>query len=342
MADLSAINAIAGKVIEGLTMKVEEEAMRLKSPFAITGHIFTEIHVVRVRLAKNGIVGSGEATGVYYLGETADGIVRALDRISDEIERGLSLQMIQSMLPPGGARNALDCAMWDFLAKDSGQRVWEICNVAPHPVTTVFTLGIDEPKVMGERAAAAARYPNLKIKLDADRPIERLEKVREARPDASLIIDVNQGWRFEEFLAFLPALEKLGIAMIEQPLPRGADDALSDFKSTIPLGADESCLHLEEFETAATRYDIVNIKLDKTGGLTEALMLIDAAKQRNIGLMVGNMVGSSLAMAPAHLVAQHCRFVDIDGPLLLASDIEHGLHYQDDGRVDCPSPLLWG
>jgi L-alanine-DL-glutamate epimerase-like enolase superfamily enzyme len=206
----------------------------------------------------------------------------------------------------------------------------------------VFTLGIAEPATMAERAAAARRFPHLKIKLDGDRPIERLEAIRAARPDADLVIDVNQGWTFEELREYLPHCERLGIAMIEQPLARGGDEALEGFRSPVPLGADESCLHLGEFDPVARRYDVLNIKLDKCGGLTEALALVKAAQNRGMDLMVGNMTGTSLSMAPSYVIGQFCRFVDIDGPLLLAGDVADGLDYRDGGEVGLPPAALWG
>ncbi|MHA7816951.1 MAG: dipeptide epimerase [Pseudohaliea sp.] len=324
-----------------MELKVDIVSFPLEKPFVITGHVFETTETVRVTLSHGGVSGRGEAVGVYYLDETAESMAAQLETVADALG-DLDGAAIQALLPPGGARNALDCAWWDYRAKAEGRSVWALLGMTPKELTTVFTLGIAEPAVMAERAAAARRFPHLKLKLDADRPIERLEAVRAARREAALVIDVNQGWSFDELREYLPHCERLGIAMIEQPLARGADEALEGFRSPVPLGADESCLHLGEFDAAARRYDVLNIKLDKCGGLTEALALVEAAQDAGMALMVGNMTGTSLSMAPGYVIGQHCRFVDIDGPLLLAGDIEHGLDYRDGGRVGLPTPELWG
>jgi len=324
-----------------MDLKVDIVSFPLEKPFVITGHVFETTDTVRVTLSHGGVAGRGEAVGVYYLDETAESMAAQLEGVAGELN-DLDGAAIQALLPPGGARNALDCAWWDYRAKAAGRSIWELLDLTPGELTTVYTLGIAEPAVMAERAAAASRFPHLKLKLDSDRPIERLEAVRATRPDAALVIDVNQGWTFDELRAYLPHCERLGIAMIEQPLARGGDEALEGFRSPVPLGADESCLHLGEFDTAARRYDVLNIKLDKCGGLTEGLALVAAAQRAGMALMVGNMTGTSLSMAPSYVIGQHCRFVDIDGPLLLAGDIEHGLAYRDGGLVGLPAPALWG
>ena len=195
---------------------------------------------------------------------------------------------------------------------------------------------------MAAKARNYEKYPNLKVKLSADQPIERLEAIRAARPDANLIVDVNQGWSFEELKEYTPHCKKLGLAMIEQPLERGKDDMLEGYKSDVPLGADESCLDSNEYEQNARRYDVINIKLDKCGGLTDALKIVKMAQRDNKGLMVGNMTGSSLGMAPSYVVGQFCQFVDIDGPLFLEQDIENALDYADGGIASLPTPALWG
>ena len=324
-----------------MNFTVDIVSFPLEKPFVITGHVFETTDTVRVTLSHRGVSGRGEAVGVYYLDETAESVAGQLEAVAGEL-RDLDGAAIQALLPPGGARNALDCAWWDYRAKAAGRTIWEMLALAPRELTTVYTLGIAEPSVMAERASAASRFPHLKLKLDGDRPIERLEAVRSARADAALIIDVNQGWTFDELREYLPHCERLGIAMIEQPLARGGDEALEGFRSPVPLGADESCLGLSEFEAASRRYDVLNIKLDKCGGLTEGLALVNAAQAADMALMVGNMTGTSLSMAPSYVIGQHCRFVDIDGPLLLAHDIDHGLDYRDGGRVGLPSPALWG
>jgi L-alanine-DL-glutamate epimerase-like enolase superfamily enzyme len=325
-----------------MRLTVDTVSFPLARPFAITGHTFTSTDTVRVTLDDGTHRGQGEATGSYYLDETPDSMAAELEGVAGKISDSITGEEIQALLPPGGARNALDCAWWDLQAKREGRRIWDLLGLTPQPLTTVFTIGLEEPEVMAAWAAEAARFPHLKIKLNADRPIERLEAIRRVRRDAELIIDVNQGWDFAALREYLPICAELGIAMIEQPLPRGADAELEGFDSPVPLGADESCLHLGEFATAAARYDVLNIKLDKCGGLTEGLALVNAAKQAGMDLMVGNMTGTSLAMAPSWIIGQHCRFVDIDGPLLLAKDIEDGLVFGEGGRVEGPTATLWG
>jgi L-alanine-DL-glutamate epimerase-like enolase superfamily enzyme len=323
-------------------LTVETRSYPLRAPFVITGHTFLQTGVVVATLHDGEFRGRGEGVGVYYLDETADSMAAQLRAIADTVDASLSSAAIQELLPPGGARNALDCAFWDLSAKRAGRRIWDLLSIVPHKLTTVYTISIAEPGVMGEMASAAARFPHLKIKLDGHRPMACLEAVRAARPDAKLIVDANQAWDFEALREYLPICEGLGIAMIEQPLPRGADEALEGFRSPVPLGADESCLHLGEFDASARRYDVLNIKLDKCGGLTEGLALVEAGKRAGMQLMVGNMTGTSLSMAPASVIGQHCRFIDIDGPLLLADDVDHALHFAAGGDVSLPTADLWG
>ena len=204
------------------------------------------------------------------------------------------------------------------------------------------TVSIETPQNMAAKAVFYAKYPNLKIKLSADNPIERLEAIRAARPDATLITDVNQGWSFAELKEYIPHCKRLGLAMIEQPLARGGDAELEGFKSEVPLGSDESCLDSNEYAQNANRYDVINIKLDKCGGLTDALKIVRLAQRDGKGLMIGNMTGSSLGMAPSYMVGQFCEFIDLDGPLFLKQDVEHGLKYAEGGIVSTPKPELWG
>lgn len=326
-----------------MNIHIETISFRLARPFAITGHVFHDTDTVRVTLEHEGVRGHGEAVGSYYLNETAEGMRTELQAMASTINDSTSPEDLQGLMPPCGARNALDCALWDFRAKRAGRSIWQLLDMQPRELTTVFTVGMEEePSLMASLAGSATRFVHLKIKLTADRPIERLEAIRAARPDATLVIDVNQGWSFDELREYLPPCQRLGIAMIEQPLPRGDDAALEGFRSPVPLGADESCLHLGEFEQAAARYDVLNIKLDKCGGLTEGLALVRAAQAKNMQLMVGNMTGTSLSMAPSYVIGQFCQFVDIDGPLLLADDIDNGLDYRTGGEVGLPTPALWG
>ena len=246
------------------------------------------------------------------------------------------------MLPPGGARNALDCALWDLEAKWSGLSIWELTGVVPKPVETVYTISLDvNPELMARHAASAVEYPLLKIKLDGTQPLERMQAVRAARPDARIVVDANQSWTMEQLKTLAPACAALGVQMIEQPLARGADVQLEHYRSPVPLCADESCLHIGELDAAARRYQMINIKLDKTGGLTPALELAGAARARGLGVMVGCMSGTSLAMAPAFVLACVCDFVDIDGPLLQKSDRMPGLEYRG-GAVSVFGPEVWG
>jgi len=318
------------------------EDWELTEPFRIAGNEWTNSRCLVVHLSANGFTGRGEAQGIFYLDETAESIFEQAHAVAAEIRRGISRDDLQQLLPAGGARNAIDCAMWDLQCKQSGKTIWQLTGIEPKPVTTVFTIGLeDTPEAMAVKAAAAADAPILKIKLDGHMPYEKLAAIRAARPDAELVVDANQGWSFELLKEVLPKCVELNLGMLEQPLPRGGDAVLEGFDSPITLAADESCLHTGELETAARRYSMINIKLDKTGGLTEALRLARAAKEKGCKLMVGNMIGTSLSMAPSFVVAQLCDFVDIDGPLLLKYDQPNGLKYRN-GLVDGFSPNLWG
>jgi L-alanine-DL-glutamate epimerase-like enolase superfamily enzyme len=318
------------------------ENWELKQPFRISGNEWITSPTLAVQLTEDGFVGRGEAQGVFYLDETAESIFEQIDRAAGDIRKGITRDDLQELLPPGGARNAVDCAMWDLECKKSGKTIWQLTGIDPKPVTTVFTIGLEStPEAMAAKAAAAAEAPILKIKLDGNQPFEKLAAIRAARPDAALVVDANQGWDFELLKEVIPKCASLGLGMIEQPLPRGGDAMLEGFESPVTLAADESCLDTSELDTAARRYSMINIKLDKTGGLTEALRLAYAAKAKGCKLMVGNMVGTSLGMAPSFVVAQLCDFVDIDGPLLLKYDHPHGLRYNR-GVVDVFDSRFWG
>ncbi len=314
----------------------------LTRPFRISGFEWINSRCLVVQLGEDGYTGRGEAQGVFYLDETAESIFEQAHSVAAEIRKGISREQLQDLLPAGGARNAIDCAMWDLECKRAGKSIWQLTGIDPQPVTTVYTIGLeDSPEAMAAKAAAASDAPILKIKLSDHMPYEKLAAIRSARPDAILVVDANQGWSFEQLQEVLPKCVDLDLAMIEQPLARGGDECLENFKSPITLAADESCLHTGELEDAARRYSMVNIKLDKTGGLTEALRLAKAAKEKGCKLMVGNMVGTSLSMAPSFVVAQLCDFVDIDGPLLLKYDQPNGLKYVN-GVVKGFNSVLWG
>ncbi len=321
-------------------VELDIESWPLLEPFVITGHTWTHCDVLVVSITENGVTGRGEATGVYYLDETAESMYQQAHGIQQKLEQGISREQLQSLLPAGGARNAIDCALWDLEAKKSGQSVCELTGIPSSPVNTVITVTIDTPEEMANKARAITSR-QIKVKLDGELPLERITAVCNARPDADIVVDVNQGWSFSQLMELAPQFKTLGIKMIEQPLPRGEDDALEGYQSPIILCADESCLDTSELEQAAKRYQMVNIKLDKTGGLTEALNLARRAKEKGMTLMIGNMTGTSLAMAPAYVVAQLCDFVDLDGALFLVGDRSHPMSYER-GIVTGLSSQLWG
>ena len=323
-----------------LSLHIEE--WDLKQPFRISGQEWLSSRNVVVQLGQSGHFGRGEAQGVSYNNETPESIVAQIEAVAETICRGINMEELLDLLPSGGARNAIDCALWDLEAKSSGRSIWDLTGITPKPVTTVFTIGIeDTPEAMAANASDASCFPVLKIKLDDVQPVERLTAIRNARPDAKIVVDANQGWNFEMLKEVLPEFVKLNISMVEQPLPRGKDAELEGFSSPITLAADESCLDTSELEVASQRYDMINIKLDKTGGLTEGLRLARAASDKGCQLMVGNMMGTSLSMAPSFVVAQLCDLVDIDGPLLLKYDFPGGLEY-DEALVAVFDSAFWG
>ncbi len=325
-----------------MKLSTTTDERRLKQPFRISGDVWTSTESVVVTLQDGDLVGRGEAQGVSYLGETLATMLDQIAAVSKRVEGGLSRIELLDVLPSGGARNAIDCALWDLEAKRSGKSIWQLTEIIPKPVQTVFTIGIESsPEEMANKARDASCYPALKVKLDQNTPVERLAAIRNARPDAVIVVDVNEGWTFAQLLRVLPACEELDISMIEQPLPRGADEELEGFTSPVTLAADESCLDSKELEQACRRYSMINIKLDKTGGLTEALRLAQAAKEKGCKLMAGSMVGTSLSMAPSFVLAQLCDIVDLDGPLLLQDDYPGGLRYSA-GKVHIFDRGFWG
>lgn len=323
-------------------LSLHREQWPLKAPFRITGKTWVNLDVVVVELRQSGRTGRGEAAGVFFLDETAETIFDQIVAVTQEIEAGADRRVLMDLLPPGGARNAVDCALWDLESQLMGSPVWERLRLRASPLTTVMTIGVrDTPEQMALAAREFAAYPVLKIKLDAETPVERIEAIRRARPDATLVVDANQGFDIDLLREVLPAFHRLGVAMVEQPLARGADAALEGFRSPIPLCADESCLDVGDLATAVARYQMINIKLDKTGGLTAALELAHAAKAMGLPLMVGNMFGTSLAMAPAFLVGQMCRFVDLDGPLSLTHDRPNAMTFNGP-TISLPERPVWG
>ncbi len=324
-------------------LTVRRESWPLAGVFRISRGARSVVETVLVEIRDDDAVGRGECVPYSRYGETVESVIESIEALRGRIERGLAREALADAMGAGAARNAIDCALWDFEAKRSGRRAWAATTgPPPGPVTTAYTLGIDEPGAMREAAARHAARPLLKVKLDGERVAERVAAVRAGAPGARLIVDANEAWTPETLRGRLPELAALGIELVEQPLPADADAALADLERAVPVAADESCHTRADLPAIAGRYDVVNIKLDKTGGLTEALALRDAAAAAGFGIMVGCMLGTSLAMAPALLVAQGARYVDLDGPLLLARDREPGLDYHPDGRVAPPPRGLWG
>lgn len=323
-------------------LTVRRESWPLAQPFVISRGSRTTAEVVVAELVAGEHRGRGESVPYARYGETVDGVVAAIEGLAPAIAEGLDRAGLQTALPPGAARNALDAAFWDLEAKSSGKSVSRLAGIEPpRPVITAYTLSLAEPEAMARAAAEHAARPLLKLKLTGEGDLERVRAVRAAAPKSRLIVDANEGWGPEHFERFAPALADLGVALIEQPLPAGRDEALAKIAHPIPVCADESCHVSEDIEGLVGKYDVVNVKLDKTGGFTEALVLVQAARAKGFGVMVGCMVGTSLAMAPACFVAEGAEFVDLDAPLLLAKDRQPGLRY-DGSTVYPPKPALWG
>jgi len=329
--------------MKALRLHVAVEKLRLAKPFRISGFVFEAQDAVVVTLDDGTFRGHGEASGVYYLGDTAETMTRAIEAVRGEIERGIDRLTLQNLLPPGGARNAVDCAFWDLEAQRSGRDVWQLAGLpSVKALVTTFTLGADDPAVMADGAREYANARALKMKLtgDLDVDIARVRAVRAARPEPWLGVDANQGYGIEALAKLMPVLVESRVALVEQPIRRGHEAELDGFRSPIPIAADESVLCLADIPPAARRFNVINIKLDKCGGLTEALAMAHEARQLGLGVMVGNMVGTSLAMAPAFVVGQLCDIVDLDGPIFLESDREPGLTYEQ-GTVWC-GDNVWG
>jgi L-alanine-DL-glutamate epimerase-like enolase superfamily enzyme len=318
------------------------ETWPLAAPFRIANHAWLDVDVLVVEIRDGEYCGRGEASGVFYLQDDAARMAGQLRDLLDQQPGQLDRLSLPALLPAGGARNAVDCALWDLEAKRSGRRAWQLADVPDAPVTTTYSIGIMANPA--EAAGIATRYRDfstLKIKLGAHEPLQTVEAIRNARPEARLVIDANQSWTFAQLQSIAPGLHALGVTMIEQPLPRGADDDLAGYDCPVTLCADESFLGAADLDHVATRYRMVNIKLDKAGGLTEAMSLAQGARRRGLGLMIGNMLGTSLAMAPGFVLAQLCDLVDLDGPLFLRADRPFGFEYDGD-RVHPNDARLWG
>lgn len=323
-------------------LNVSRKSWPIAGSFTISRGTKTSADVVVVELIEDGHVGRGECVPYARYDESLDSVSAQILALKGDIEQGLDRISLQTAMPAGAARNALDCAFWDLEAKQAGKRVWELLGLSKlDTLTTAYTLSLDSPEVMGQKAREAAHLPLLKLKLAGPDDLDRVAAVRQGAPKSRIIVDANEGWTAAVYQDLAPKLVDLGVEMIEQPLPAGEDEALRDIARPVPVCADESCHGLSSLSDIEGKYDMINIKLDKTGGLTEALLLKEAAEKAGLGIMVGCMLAPSLAMAPAMVVAQGASVVDLDGPLLLAEDYENAIEFNK-GIMSPPSARLWG
>jgi L-alanine-DL-glutamate epimerase-like enolase superfamily enzyme len=326
-----------------LQMHVAVEQVELTAPFRISGFVFERQEIVVVTLTDGSARGRGEASGVYYLDDDATRMVAALEGRRRDIERGIDRRTLRHLLPPGGARNAVDCALWELDAARSGRSVWQLAGLrAANPLVTTFTLGADAPAVMaaGARKYTHARALKLKLTGELELDIARIQAVRTARPGTWIGVDANQGYDIETLGRLLPVLVEANVSLLEQPIARGRESDLQGFTSPVPIAADESALSLADVPGLVGRFEVVNIKLDKCGGLTEALDMVHKARELGLKVMVGNMVGTSLAMAAGFVVGQLCDVVDLDGPTFLKRDRTPAATYAD-GKIWCGEDV-WG
>jgi L-alanine-DL-glutamate epimerase-like enolase superfamily enzyme len=325
-----------------IALEVAVETWPLTVPFRITGHTWDAIEVVVVTLEKSAVRGRGEAAGVYYRRETVASITEDIERCRTALQMGLGREQLQSLVPAGGARNAIDCALWELEARLTGRAVWQLAGLGPpKPVLTTFGCGAEQPEQMASAARAYKHARAIKLKLTGE-PIDadRVRAVREARPDVWLAVDANQGFTLAFLEQLMPILQQSGVSLIEQPLPAGQEGLLAGFRSPIPLAADESVQTRAQIPAMVGRFDVINIKLDKSGGLTEGLAMARMALDLGLDVMVGNMIGTSLAMAPAFILGQFCKFVDLDGPPFLQHDRPVAVDYVN-GMIVC-SESVWG
>jgi L-alanine-DL-glutamate epimerase-like enolase superfamily enzyme len=323
-------------------LEIYLEEWPIRGTFTISRGSRTKAEIIVVELSEGTHLGRGECVPYARYGESLESVRRQIEELAGAITSGLSREDLQDALPAGAARNALDCAMWDLDAKRAGKSVWELAGLpAPGPLTSAYTLSLDSPSVMRDAACDNAARPLLKLKLAGPDDLARVEAVRSGAPDAAIIVDANEGWTADIYAALAPKLAALGVEMIEQPLPADADAALAEMERPVPVCADESCHDRASLPELEGRYDMINIKLDKSGGLTEALALKTQAEAMDFKVMVGCMLSTSLAMAPALLVAQGVQVVDLDGPLLLAQDRDHGLRFEG-SLVHPAETALWG
>jgi L-alanine-DL-glutamate epimerase-like enolase superfamily enzyme len=321
------------------------ERWPFEKPFRITGYEWTESEVLVVEARAGELVGRGEALGVYYRDDTPERGKQQIEAVAlqvDGTQDPAAIAELVAALPAGGARNALDCALWDLRAKIERKPVWQLLGLqAPRPLRTTYTVGADEPAAMAATARSYAKAQALKLKLTGDGDAERVRAVRAARPDVWLGVDANQGFTRESLERLLPVLQECGVQLIEQPFPVGREADLEGLASTIPIAADESVQDLASLATVAGRFDVVNIKLDKCGGLTEGFAMLGEIRRLGLLAMVGCMGGTSLSMAPGFVLGQLCEIVDLDGPILFSHDREPAAEYDGEGRIFC-SEAVWG
>ena len=324
-------------------LTVTRESWPIAGTFTIARGSKTQAEIVLITLEQDGIIGRGECVPYRRYGETIDGVISEIETQRTALEQGIDRHGLVNLMPAGAARNAIDAALIDLSSKQQSLRAWDLIGIdPPKPAPTCFTISLDSPQAMAEAAEKAAGRPILKVKLGAGTgDLDRILAVRQAAPRARLVIDANEGWTFDLLVQMAPGLARLNVELIEQPLPAGQDDALTLYKGPVPICADESAQGSASLADLAQRYQAINIKLDKTGGLTHALEFTRAAKSRGLQIMLGCMVGTSLGMAPASLLMDFADFVDLDGPLLLARDREPGLNY-DHNLVHLPDAALWG
>lgn len=321
---------------------ISKENFPLAEKFVISRGSKTEAQVLIASIEEDGFLGRGECVPYSRYGETVESVFQQIESMRDKIEAGADRFELQTLLPPGAARNALDCALWDLAAKKLRMPAYQLAGLHRlSPVTTAFTISVGTPKEMAEAAAKAKDRPLLKIKLGGPGDLGRIKAVREAAPLSELIVDANEAWGEADLKPYFAACAEAGVVLIEQPLPAGGDAALASFERIIPVCADESVHDRRGLRQLRDRYDAINVKLDKTGGLTEALALSQEARELGFSLVIGCMVASSLSMAPAMLLTPHARYVDLDGPLLLAEDCNHGLIYEN-SVIYPPQGALWG
>jgi L-Ala-D/L-Glu epimerase len=323
------------------SVRVARHTWPLKEPFVISRGVQTLAPVILVQIHDHGVVGRGEAAGVSYHGETQETMIQQVECVRADIAAGAGRRDLLDLLPPGGARNALDAAMWDLDAKLHGVPVWKLAGIEPHEPVSAVTIGIRSLEAYEARALSLSDHPWIKIKVDGEAPLDAVAAVRRGAPKARLIVDANQAWSIAQLRALVPGLLELNVDLLEQPVPADTDAELAEFPHSIPICADEPLNTVADLPRVKGRYEFVNVKLDKCGGLTAALDLVKAARELGLRQMVGCMTASSLAMAPAMVVAQFCEVIDLDGPLLLSEDWPDCIAYRA-GAMSLSTRTLWG